>query len=194
MITETLLRGDVDPEAPLLVVATAEEAEHLQTDLPILLTGTGRLRTAEALTATLASGPAPERIVNLGTAGALVDGVNGVHRVTSVELHDFSHSDVKKLTGETAYPTIPLHDAPGLRLATGDIFVNDPVTRARLAASAELVDMEGYAIAWIATRRGIPVDLVKLVSDSAGDGAGKLWVSGVEECSRILGQWLVESR
>lgn len=200
VITETLLRGEIDPEAPLLVVATAEEAEHLQTDLPVLLTGIGRLRTAESLAFALA-GATPSRIINVGTAGALVDGVSGVHRIASVSLHDFSHSAVRRLTGETAYPELSLydvqggqpgHDEPALRLATGDVFVDDPRTRARLAEHADLVDMEGYAIAWIARRRGIPVDLVKLVSDSADDGAGKLWINGVEECSRILGRWLLE--
>ena len=32
-------------------------------------------------------------------------------------------------------------------LATGDTFVTDEATRARLATRANLVDMEGYAVA-----------------------------------------------
>ena len=57
-------------------------------------------------------------------------------------------------------------------------------------ATADLVDMEGYAIAWVARRFGVPVELIKLVSDPADESAGTLWVDGVAECSRVLGRHL----
>lgn len=229
MITTPRLLAPVDPEAPLLVVATREEAEHLGADLPILLTGIGRINATGALAETLARRPLPTKILNVGTAGALraegADGgpLTGVHRIRQVRLHDFSHSAVRRLTGADAYPPIdllaptastaptaraahaagtaeplagaPLADAslsdePALVLATGDVFVEDSVTRAQLAEIADLVDMEGYAIAWVARRFGVPVELIKLVSDPADENAGKLWAAGVEECSRVLAEHL----
>src|SRR5699024_7405875 len=73
MITTSRLLAPVDPEAPLLVVATREEAEHLGVDVPVLLTGIGRINATGALAETLARGPLPTSILNVGTAGALRD-------------------------------------------------------------------------------------------------------------------------
>lgn len=208
MITVPELLAPVDPEAPLLVVATREEAEHLGADVPVLLTGIGRINATAALTEALARGPLPATVLNVGTAGSLDDGpassLHGVHRISRVLLHDFSHSAVRKLAGADAYPPIDLevpgegegggasssNGAAGTVLATGDLFVEDSATRARLAETADLVDMEGYAIAWVARRYGVPVELIKLVSDPADESAGKLWAAGVAECSRVLGEHL----
>lgn len=188
MTAPELLRP-VDPDAPLLVVATRQEAEHLSADLPILLTGIGRINTVAALTEVLAD-VKPTSVINIGTAGSL-GSASGVHRVGSVLLHDFSHSAVADLTGGVAYPPITLAD-DGPVLATGDLFVEDSATRVRLAEIADLVDMEGYAVAWVARRHGVPVELIKLVSDPAGEDAGRLWIDGVAECSRILDAHLAE--
>lgn len=189
MTTPELLRP-VDPEAPLLVVATRQEAEHLSADLPILLTGIGRINTVAALTEALVGDVKPASVINIGTAGSL-GSVTGVHRVGSVLLHDFSHSAVADLTGGVAYPPITVAD-DGPVLATGDLFVEASAVRARLAERADLVDMEGYAVAWVARRHGVPVELIKLVSDPADEDAGRLWVDGVAECSRILDTHLAE--
>lgn len=160
MITVPQLLAPVDPEAPLLVVATREEAEHLGVDVPVLLTGIGRINATAALAETLARGPLPATILNVGTAGSLYDGpaehasgpsLAGVHRISRVILHDFSHSAVRRLAGADAYPAIDLGAAgegadetsSSKILATGDLFVEDSATRARLAETADLVDMEG---------------------------------------------------
>ncbi|MEI7605487.1 MAG: 5'-methylthioadenosine/S-adenosylhomocysteine nucleosidase [Chloroflexota bacterium] len=58
------------------------------------------------------------------------------------------------------------------RIATGDWFVNDATTRDAIAArtGADLVEMEGAAIAFTAARWGVPWLVIRSVSD-AGDGA-----------------------
>lgn len=190
MITTPELLRPIDPALPLLVVATRQEAEHFGADLPILLTGIGRINTVAALTEALATGAKPASIINIGTAGAL-GAMAGVHHVGTVLLHDFSHSAVADLTGGEAYPPIALSDGP--TLATGDMFVEDSDVRARLAEQADLVDMEGYAVAWVARRHGVPVELIKLVSDPADEDAGRMWIDGVAECSRILAEHLSSS-
>lgn len=55
------------------------------------------------------------------------------------------------------------------------MFVQDSVTRNRLAQQAHLVDMEGYAIARVAQYFGLPVQLIKVVSDNANESAGDIW-------------------
>ena len=56
-------------------------------------------------------------------------------------------------------------------LASGDVFVADPAVRDPLARRADLVDMEGYAVAYACRRFGVPVRLVKHVSDNADEVA-----------------------
>ncbi|MGH3444723.1 MAG: hypothetical protein ACRDPB_05060 [Nocardioidaceae bacterium] len=70
-------------------------------------------------------------------------------------------------------------------LASGDLFVHDPVDRARLAARADLVDMERYAVAYACTRFDVPVRLVKHVSDNA-DGTALDWPAALDRSARAL--------
>ena len=74
-------------------------------------------------------------------------------------------------------------------LATGDVFVSDPAVRDALAERAHLVDMEGYAVAYAAREAGVPVRLVKHVSDTADESALD-WASMVEVSALALGEWL----
>jgi adenosylhomocysteine nucleosidase len=175
----------------LLVVAVAHEATHLPEDLPILLSGIGKVNAAVAVAAALAD---PERrpdvVVNLGTAGALHPGMTGTHEIGVVSQHDLDSVLLEQLTGERFGSPLLLGEGP--RLATGDVFVTDPVVRDRLAQRADLVDMEGYAVAAACRAAGVRVRLVKHVSDSADEGARRSWLDAVEDASRALAAWVDE--
>ncbi|WP_433532281.1 nucleosidase [Micromonospora sp. CA-263727] len=183
------LRGTISPDRPLLVLAIAEEAAYLDSDLPVLLTGMGKVNAAAALATTLARGPLPATVVNLGTAGALHSGWTGTHEVGSVVQHDLDTEFIRRLTGQTVGAPLALA-GDGPVLATGDQFIADDEVRAALAAQAQLVDMEGYALASTARRFGVPVRLIKHVSDEAGDGADRTWQESVDGCARILARWV----
>ena len=173
----------------MLVVALEEEATHLHvSDLPVLVTGVGKVNAAIAVALTLADA-SPSAVVNLGTAGALRDDVAGTHMVGTVVQHDLDDDALFGLTGMRFGEPVRLADA-GLTLATGDVFVSDPATRERLARTADLVDMEGYAVALAARAAGVPVTLVKQVSDRAGDSAARTWKQNVDECAERLGDWV----
>ncbi|WP_212827091.1 nucleosidase [Catellatospora sp. TT07R-123] len=184
-----LLTGAIRPDLPLLAVALPEEAEHLNSPYPVLLTGVGKVQAALSVTRALAAGPRPREIINLGTAGALHPGLTGIHLVSRVVQHDFDSSGITALTGHTFGAPIDLA-GQGPVLATGDVFVSDPQLRAALARSAALVDMEGYAVAAAASAFGVPVRLVKQVSDEADGQAFRSWNAAVSECSKALGAWL----
>lgn len=183
------LMGEITAERPLLVLAVKEEAQYLAGDLPVLLTGMGKVNAATALATALARGPLPSGIVNLGTAGALRPGWTGTHVIGSVIQHDMDNDLLRTLTGETYGSTLTLPDADGPTLATGDSFIADEVSRERLAVQAPLVDMEGYALAWAAAQAGVPLRIVKHVSDDAGEGAAKSWRESVADCARVLADW-----
>ncbi|MFD0034881.1 nucleosidase [Streptomyces sp. NPDC055059] len=183
------LIGEIAAGRPLLVLAVKEEAQFLDTDLPVLLTGMGKVNAATALATVLARGPHPSGIVNLGTAGALRPGWAGTHVIGSVIQHDLDNAVLASLTGEIYGAPIGLPDDGGPVLATGDSFISDEAARARLAALAPLVDMEGYALASAAQQAGVPLRIVKHVSDEAGDGAARTWRETVAGCARVLADW-----
>lgn len=187
------LRGVVRADRPLLVVALHEEAEALDVDLPVLMTGPGKVHAGVAVAAVLHS-TRPAGVINLGTAGALRDGLAGVHEIHTVVQHDFDSAGIRAVVNRDYGVPIRL-DAGGAStvLATGDRFVADTGLRAELAREAHLVDMEGYAVAWAARTAGVPVRLVKLVSDDAGEGAGRTWAETVGEHSRTLAAWVAEN-
>jgi len=171
----------------LVVSATPEEAQHVPDGLQVVVTGVGKVAAATAVTRALAQDPTITEVVNIGSCGALHDHLEGLHVVSRVLNHDLS-ADALRAFGYDPQEWLEL--GPGdVRLATGDMFVSDPVVRARLAEQADLVDMEGYAIAWAARSGGVPVRLVKHVSDRADESALS-WATVVHRSSQALGEWL----
>ncbi|WP_241833403.1 nucleosidase [Streptomyces caatingaensis] len=184
------LTGTITPDRPLLVLAVEEEAAHLDTGLPVLLTGIGKVNAAASLATVLARGDRPSAILNLGTAGALAPGWTGTHEVAQVIQHDIDTPVLKALTGRSYGDALVVRDGAGPTLATGDLFVADEAARARLAAHAQLVDMEGYALVSVARRADVPIRLIKHVSDEAGAGAGQTWQESVDGCAKVLAEWV----
>jgi adenosylhomocysteine nucleosidase len=184
------LRGTVRRDRPLLVVAMHEEAVHLDhDDVPVLVTGPGKVRAAAAVAALLAT-ERPAYAVNLGTAGALRPGLDGVHEVGTVLQHDFDDDGLFELTGRHFGAPVVLGDGPVL--ATGDRFVSGGAVREALAARADLVDMEGYAVAAACRDAQVDVRLVKLVSDDAGEDAHRTWAESVGDHAETLARWVRE--
>ncbi|GAA3226282.1 nucleosidase [Actinocorallia longicatena] len=182
------LSGIVTPDRPLIVVAADEEAAHLQTGLPVLLTGIGKVNAAVAVAAVLAV-HRPSEIINLGTAGALRPGLRGTHEISRVIQHDLDGEAIEELTGRPTGVPIDLA-AEGPVLATGDKFVSTTELRDLLARRADLADMEGYAVAAAARAAGVGVRLVKHVSDEASEGAATTWKDEVDACARDLAAWV----
>jgi len=181
------LFGEITPDRALLVVALREEGEHLhELGLPVLVTGAGKVRAAAATARTLAD-QRPSEVINLGTAGALKDGLEGIHVIGRAVQHDFDGEAIFELTGENFGPPIELGDGPGL--ATGDRFVADAALRERLAKLADLADMEGYAVAAAAQAVGVPVRLVKIVSDDGKEHAARSWSDSIADCAEQLAAW-----
>ncbi|RJK94966.1 nucleoside phosphorylase [Vallicoccus soli] len=182
------MRGaDPAPGGVLAVVAVDEEAVHLPPWLSVVVTGAGPVNAAIATTAAVLA-LHPGEVVGLGTAGALVEGLAGTYEVGEVRQHDLDDAALLALTGRSSAPALHLGDGPVL--TTGGAFVAGGPLRERLAASgAQLVDMEGYAVARAAAALGVPVRLVKHVSDAADERAPRTWPETVEACSRALGAW-----
>lgn len=171
---------------PLVVVATEAEAEHVPAGLRLVVTGIGKTAAAVATAQAMAQ-ERPSHVVNIGSAGALRDGVTGLFEVGTVVNHDMNGDAIRAL-GYDPQDRLAIGSS-GTVLASGDVFVTDPVVRSRLASYAHLVDMEGYAVAYAARTIGVPVTLVKHVSDNADESALD-WADVVSVSARALGVWL----
>lgn len=177
----------------LIVSATRAEARHVPEHLPVIITGMGKTAAAVATARALATQPRTDGlvIVNIGTAGALRDGMSGVYEPGSVLNHELSADVIRSFGGDPQERLVLTGGDPDLTLATGDIFIADTAVRDRLAQVSALVDMEGYAVAYAAQEFGVPVRLVKHVSDNADQGAMS-WPELVDASARELGRWLSE--
>ena len=151
-----------------------------------IITGIGKTAAAVATTRAVLE-ERPSHVVNVGSAGALRDGLFGIFEVGMVLNHDMNGDAIRALGYE---PRDALQvGSSGVVLATGDVFVADPAVRARLAERAHLVDMEGFAVAYAAAELGVPITLVKHVSDNADETAIE-WVEAVAASARAVGDWL----
>lgn len=175
----------------LVVSATAAEAAHVPAGLPLVVTGLGKVAAAAATARALAAYDDTSGlvVVNIGTAGALRPGLTGLVEPGVVLNHDLS-ADVVRALGYDPQERLEVGESDVV-LATGDVFVSDPAVRDALARRAHLVDMEGYAVAWAAREAGVPVRLVKHVSDAADEGALD-WPSLVAASAVVLGDRLRE--
>jgi purine nucleosidase/adenosylhomocysteine nucleosidase len=178
----------------LVVAATEAEARHVPGELPVLVTGVGKVSAAVAVAEALTQYGADRSswsVVNIGTAGALRDGLSGIYAPTTVINHDLS-AELIRAVGIPATDQLDVAGTHDMVLATGDSFVADVGHRSVLAERASLVDMEGFAVAWACSRRGVRCTLVKHVSDNADDGALS-WSDVVDHSAAELGRWLADN-
>lgn len=173
----------------LLVAALEAELVAFPAELPgfdRLVTGPGKLQATYALTRTLDATDYDE-IVVVGTAGAIDDRLDGsVYDISAAIQHDVT--DIDGIVGQhVSLPTRIGLDRTGVTIATGDHFVDDAEAVAVIRPlGAGLVDMETYAYVWVAAQFGVPIRVIKAISDRAQDGAITDWRTAVTACSARL--------
>jgi nucleoside phosphorylase len=170
----------------LVVIAVAAEARYLPAEFDWTLTGIGKSAAAISTTRAIMERK-PSLVINAGTAGALREGMDGLHEIGTVVNHDMNAAAIRAL-GFDPRERIVLSGSDVV-LASGDVFVNDTATRARLAVDHHLVDMEGYAVALACQELGVPLRMVKHVSDPADESAND-WPTLVDHSARELAAWL----
>ena len=173
----------------LLVAALASELVAFPSELTgfdRLVSGPGKLQATYALTRAL-DARAYDEIVVVGTAGAADAALEAsVYEIGAAIQHDVS--DIDGIVGQhVSLPARVELGADGVTIATGDHFIDDAGTVEVIRSlGARLVDMETYAYIWVAQRFGVPIRVLKAVSDRAQDGAITDWHATVAACSRLL--------
>lgn len=175
----------------LIVCATALEARYISPNYAVLVCGIGKVDAAVSVTRYLAQHPMITDVYNIGSAGALRDERSGIHFPSTVLNHDLS-VDILRQMGYPATGQLQIDGGDGSILATGDSFISDAAVRDQLAERADLVDMEGFAIAAACVAAGVRCRLIKHVSDSA-DAAAIDWPTLVDISARALADWLLSA-
>ncbi|MFG1813019.1 nucleosidase [Kribbella sp. NPDC049174] len=173
----------------LVVSAVAGEAKYIPRGIPVVVSGIGKTAAAVATARALGERDISDLVVlNVGTTGALRDGMAGLYLPSRVINHDINADAVRAL-GVDPQEVLEVEGGDGTVLASGDVFVTDPVVRARLAERAQLVDMEAYGVVYACREYGVPVRVVKHVSDSADESALD-WPALVDASAKVLGEWV----
>lgn len=173
----------------LLVAALEAELVAFPADLPgfdQLVTGPGKLQATYALTRALDAGDYDEVVV-VGTAGAIDARLDAdVYDIGAAIQHDVT--DIDGIVGQhVSLPARVEVGREGVTIATGDHFVDDAEAVSVIRPlGAGLVDMETYAYAWVAEQFGVPIRVLKAVSDRAQDDALTDWRATVTACSHKL--------
>ena len=139
-------------------------------NLVLVISGIGKAHAAAATAYGLLTF-SPLVVINTGAAGAL-DGdhpTGSIYQISKIIEHDRPNI----LTGK------PVHHKPDILkgftdvvLASGDRPVINRKDRSRLAALAQLVDMEAAAVVQTCRTMAVPCHIFKFVSDDPGHTAG----------------------
>lgn len=160
----------------IVLIAIKEEAPDLGYMMNVFYTGVGKVNAAITAGEIIAKYQ-PKRIINFGTAGGITVG-SGLHECTQFVQRDMNCQGLGCDPGQTPFESqIIIGAKPGLICSTGDDFVMNP----HLTISADVVDMEAYAIAKACQRYRIEFVCFKYVSDQANATANQDWRDSVAQ-------------
>lgn len=173
---------DVGPIRVLFVMATEQEyGAHLRARIRPLITGVGPVEAAAATSAALVSldhaGRRPDLVFSLGSAGSRTLEHAGVYQISGVAYRDMDASLLGFEKGVTPFLDHPpmidiphrLPDIPAASIATGASIVSGGGYE---GISADMVDMETFAVLRSAHRFGIPMIGLRGISDGRADLTG----------------------
>lgn len=157
------------------MAADAEYGPHLRSRFDPLMIGVGPVEAAVSLTAALAAMPAlPHLVVSLGSAGSRDLEQTGVYQAVSVGYRDMDASALGFEKGATPFLDIPAIvpmplRVPGVAEATLSTGANVVSGTAYDAISADMVDMETFAVLRACQRFGVPLVALRGISDGAAE-------------------------
>jgi len=114
-----------------------------------------------------------ERLINIGLAGALNPIPAGsAYFVSSVSQHDtfIPFENYQQDMYKSIQCTVPKNAENTATLTTGDQFITDSNS---IEKNVDMVDMEGFAVAYVAEKHNIPITMIKGISDDTNDSSEK---------------------
>jgi adenosylhomocysteine nucleosidase len=173
-----------------VMAADAEYGSSLKARITPLMTGIGPVEAAISVTRALAEaqgrGSLPDLVVSLGSAGSAVLEHTGVYQASSVSYRDMDASALGFPRGVTPLLDLEaeivldrqIEGVPSVRLSTGGNVVSGA---AYGAIDADMVDMESFAVLRACQSFGVPLIVLRGISDGASE------LTGISDWTRDLG-------
>ena len=184
---------DLTTEA-LFVFALEVEAAGEFNQVNTLFTGCGKINATYELGNTLRQ-RRPQLIVNLGSAGSNFFKRGEVVCCTQFIQRDMNAQPLGFPPYQTPFSVMPPTLKYGLRLpdlAEGICGTGDNFETGHFSADYNVVDMEAYALAYVAMRKSIPFLCLKFISDGADGTAADDWQAQVHQAAGAFRKILFE--
>ena len=175
-------------ENPLFIFALEDEAADRFDDYSPLFIGVGKVGAAYRLTKRL-SVERPSIIVNLGSAGSAIFPRGEVVCCTKFVQRDMDASLIGCKKYETPFSAEGAVLSYGLAvegLTQGTCGTGDNFETNHTSTLYNLVDMEAYALAYVAKMEQIPFLSMKYISDGADHSAAEDWTTTVRKSADAL--------
>jgi len=180
----------------LVTYAVREEYIPLQVDganVHYVRTGVGKTRSAALLTKSICE-QKPDFVLNIGTAGTVQHNVGDVFVSRCFIDRDYEATKLPgleyKIEGDILLPDnhplkdwIQRYDKPGI-CNTGDTFITE-----LSSFSADVVDMEAFAQAFVCREFNVPFLSVKYVTDIIGQNSVAHWEEKLSDARLGLTEW-----
>lgn len=137
-----------------------------------------------------------DRIWNLGFAGSLRDhlGIGSIRQIDCVGKYIPLPGDLDEVSRDYVKKNSPILNVGqvGVRLISSEFPIHDVDLRKTLSEHWDLVDMEGYGIAYSAHHLKVPCTLWKIVSDFASPGGRQYIQKYRKDLALLLSELITE--
>lgn len=137
-------------------------------DLFVSLTGLGKIK-ATLRTERFFQEYHPIRIIHAGTCTALSDDLSVGDLVAVDQVFEGDRIELAAPTYPRMPLEVPFHDLPRGTLVTQDHVAIDRSEKSYWQRIADMTDMSGYAVAYVAATHGVPCHVVKVVTGHIND-------------------------
>lgn len=160
------------------MAAQAEYGPHLRERFTPLMTGVGPVEAAVEATAALAglaaAGALPDLVVSLGSAGSRTLEQTGIYQASAVAYRDMDASPLGFAKGTTPFLDLPAVvpmplRIPGISEATLSTGADIVTGAAYDGITADMVDMETWAVLRACHRFAVPLIALRGISDGAAE-------------------------
>jgi len=152
--------------------------------IALLITGMGPKLAYTAMISLLTTQPI-SKVVNLGVAGSLQPNLQ-ISDLCTINCARMEETSDKIFQDFNEIKLTPLPHLPQHRLVSVHTPLFENKRRAKLATNADLVDMEGAAIAWSCQQHNVPCQMLKGITDFAGVDDKKTLYKNLSKVSDTL--------
>src|SRR5690606_28763374 len=132
----------------------------------------------------------PARIIHVGTCTSLSEELKVGDVVAASQVFEGDRIELAAPTYPRMPLEVPFEDVPRATLVTQDHTIQGDSEHTYWQRIADMVDMTGYAVAYVSAMHGVPCNIVKVVSGQVGREDAQLKRT-LEQAHQAMSSWLV---